>query len=134
MYLRRNETNFRVLSKTTAHGSVPCVKKDRPAQLKREWSLAASLSPSQRELSQHLKYIVRDRISEFESSHPSHGVEDHSEQMSLLMRRVPWNWVWQIRPCAPKRSASSRVNGGMPPRQGVHVFSARVSVMYASPS
>src|ERR1700737_2109727 len=74
MYLRRNETNFRVLSKTTAQGSVPCVKKDRPAQLKREWSLAASLSPSQRELSQHLKYIVRDRISEFESSHPSHGV------------------------------------------------------------
>src|ERR1700738_1926205 len=68
MYLRRNETNFRVLSKTTAQGSVPCVKKDRPAQLKREWSLAASLSPSQRELSQHLKYIVRDRISEFESS------------------------------------------------------------------
>src|ERR1700738_4276234 len=74
MYLRRNETNFRVLSKTTAQGSVPCVKKDRPAQLKREWSLAASLSPSQRELSQHLKYIVRDRISEFESSHPSQAV------------------------------------------------------------
>jgi|SRR6266478_3101220 hypothetical protein len=27
MYLRRNETNFRVLSKSTAQGSIPCVKK-----------------------------------------------------------------------------------------------------------
>jgi hypothetical protein len=27
MYLRRNETNFRMLSKTTAQGSVPCVRK-----------------------------------------------------------------------------------------------------------
>jgi hypothetical protein len=46
----------------------------RPAQLNREWSLVASLSPSQRELSQYLKYIARDRISEFESSQASHGV------------------------------------------------------------
>src|SRR5882672_8255904 len=35
--------------------------------------------------------------------------------------------------CAWKRWASSRVSGGTPPRQGVHVFSARVSVMFLSP-
>ena len=43
-------------------------------QLKREWSPVASPSPSQQKLSQHLKYMVRARISEFESSHPSHAV------------------------------------------------------------
>jgi hypothetical protein len=32
-----------------------------------------------------------------------------------------------------KRRASSRVSGGTPPRQGVQVFSARVSVMWLSP-
>src|SRR5262249_5890589 len=31
--------------------------------------------------------------------------------------------------CCPNPSASSRVKGGMPPRQGVQVFSAKVSVM-----
>src|ERR1700730_14212133 len=33
MYLWRNETNFRVVSKTTAQGSVPCVKKDHKIAL-----------------------------------------------------------------------------------------------------
>src|SRR5258707_2237137 len=32
-----------------------------------------------------------------------------------------------------KRRASSRVSGGTPPRQGVQVFSARVSIMWLSP-
>src|SRR5262249_59275234 len=31
--------------------------------------------------------------------------------------------------CCPNRSASSRCRGGMPPGQGVQVFSARVSIM-----
>ncbi len=35
--------------------------------------------------------------------------------------------------CAWKRRASSRPSGGTPPRQGVQVFSARVSVMWLSP-
>src|ERR1019366_1456363 len=39
----------------------------------------------------------------------------------------------QLGACAWKRWASSHVSGGMPPRQGVHVFSARVSLMYLSP-
>jgi hypothetical protein len=44
--------------------------------------------PGRRELSHLFKYMACARIPEFESSHPSHGVEDHSEQISLLMRRV----------------------------------------------
>src|SRR6266404_5148180 len=36
-------------------------------------------------------------------------------------------WLW-------KRRASSRASGGTPPRQGVQVFSARVSVMWLSPN
>jgi len=35
--------------------------------------------------------------------------------------------------CAWKRRASSRPSGGTPPRHGVPVFSARVSVMWLSP-
>ena len=38
----------------------------------------------------------------------------------------------QLGACAWRRWASSRVSGGMPPRQGVHVFSARVSLMCLS--
>jgi len=40
----------------------------------------------------------------------------------------------QLGACAWKRWASSRVSGGMPPRQGVHVFSASVSIMFLSSS
>jgi tripartite-type tricarboxylate transporter receptor subunit TctC len=40
----------------------------------------------------------------------------------------------QLGACACKRWASSRVSGGMPPRQGVHVFSASVSVISLSSS
>ena len=40
----------------------------------------------------------------------------------------------QLGACARKRWVSSRVSGGMPPRQGVHVFSASVSVMFLSSS
>src|SRR5260221_11898868 len=36
--------------------------------------------------------------------------------------------------CAWKRRASSRPSGGTPPRQGVHVFSASVSVMCLAPN
>ena len=39
----------------------------------------------------------------------------------------------QLGACAWKRWASSCVSGGMPPRQGVHVFSTRVSLMCLSP-
>ena len=54
----------------------PSCVSPRP-QLKRESSPVASSSPSQQKLSQHLKYMVRARISEFESSHPSQPERSH---------------------------------------------------------
>ena len=38
----------------------------------------------------------------------------------------------QLGACACKRWASSRVSGGMPPRQGVQIFSASVAIMFPS--
>jgi hypothetical protein len=45
-----------------------------------------------------------------------------------FLRQLP---VWGL---CMKSSACSRVSGGMPPRQGVHVFSASISVMFLSSS
>ena len=46
------------------------------------------LAPSQQKLSQHLKYIVRARISEFESYHPSHAVRS--------LRASKRYYIWRL--------------------------------------
>jgi hypothetical protein len=56
-------------------------------QLKREWSPVASCSPSQQGLSQHLKYMARARILEFESSHPRQAVSLREQNMIQACRR-----------------------------------------------
>jgi hypothetical protein len=63
---RSHGPNGRPTGRMEAMAACGALVSPRP-QLKREWSPVASPSPSQRKLSQHLKYIVRARISEFES-------------------------------------------------------------------
>ena len=67
---RSHGPNGRPTGRMEAMAACGALVSPRP-QLKREWSPVASPSPSQQKLSQHLKYIVRARISEFESYHPA---------------------------------------------------------------
>src|SRR5260370_2931979 len=56
-----------------AHPALDCGDRFHSAAQTRMVS-GRQLQPQQQELSQNLKYMARGRISEFESSHPSHAV------------------------------------------------------------
>jgi hypothetical protein len=89
---------------------------------------AGAFWPSRGELSRHLKYMARARISEFESSHPSHAVWSPPLDSALSARGKDWQ---SPRDSVGRKSAPLSELGAVPQTvrlPAVPVGSGRASV------